>query len=78
MRIRAPGNDYMRSLTDDNGDVCPMQTHIKNSYTRKTYTHTFTHMHTKTHAFTNAHRDTYTRKYTAIEIHVQLNASMHA
>ena len=69
----------MRSLTDDNGDVCPMHTHIKNSHTRKTYTPTHTHMHTHTHKHTHtqththrhthAHKDTHRHSYTIIFIY---------
>ena len=74
----------MRSLTDDNGDVCPIQTHIKKSHTRKTYTHTHTHMHTKTHTYKNAHRHTHTQVYsnrdtrTITRKHACIKANTHA
>ena len=63
-----PGDDCMRSLTDDHGIVCPMQTHI-NSHTRKTYTNTHTHTHTNKHTQTHAH--TGTHMHTKTHTHTQ-------
>ena len=65
----------MRSLTDDNCDVCPMQTHIKNSHTRKTYTHTHTQMHTQTH--TNTHTHTHTNTHTQTHTHTLTHTHSH-
>ena len=68
----------MRSLTDDNGDVCPMQTHIKNSHTRKTYTHTpnvLVHTHTHTHA--RMHASMHSRMHTHTHIYTHTDTHMH-
>ena len=69
-----PGDDCIRSLTDDNGDVCPMQTHIKtHTRAKQTRTHrTFSYTHTQTHARMRAsvrsrvhtHTHTYTHRHT--------------
>ena len=74
-----PGDDCMRSLTDDNGDVCPMQTHIKThtraKHTRTPRTFSYIHTHSQTHARmhasmrSRAHTHIHTQTHTCTQRH---------
>ena len=73
-----PCDDCVRSLTDDNGDVCPKQTPIKtHTRTQHTRAHRAFWVNTHTHSRTHTRERSLARAYTHIHTHTHAHKDTH-